>query len=203
MRLLRAWVPALVAGGLWLVSAWVEWLTDGSTARPARVLDLLAPETVPVGHLTAPAPWNLVLPLLWVLAVVGAHAGLLAAVRVRRGAAPPLTAFVAYWMCAVVAGAVVAAVPVAAGIVTGVLQQELPTGLPRAYLATAAHWGLVWGWLAAMVAVALDGPARGVRADAPAATDGRSRLALVAAGAGLFLAAAVGLGVASGAAVAA
>lgn len=189
-------MPAFVAGGLWLVSAWIEWGTGVSTARFARALDLLSPETVPIEHLTAPAPWNGVLPLLWVLAVVGAHGALLAAVRVRPGGAPPLTRLAAYWMCAVVAGAVVAAIPVAAGIVTGVLQQELPTGLPRAYLETASHWGLVWGWVAALAAMALDGPVRG-----GVSAEGGSRLVPVAAGIGLFLVAAVGLGLASGAAL--
>ncbi|MBD8063313.1 DUF4232 domain-containing protein [Oceanitalea stevensii] len=181
MRLLRAWLPALLAAALWLVSGAVEWLSRRSSSFVLDVLDLLAPETVPMGQLVAPAPWPVVLAGLSALAVAGAHAAALALVRVRRREAPALTTFAAYWMCAVVAGAVTAAIPFAAAVVGALAEGRMPSGLAGTYLVTGAHWGLLWGWLPALLARALD------TEDAAA----RSRAGLAAAGALVLLAAGV------------
>lgn len=157
VRLLRAWLPALLAALLWLLSAGLEWLSHGTTNRVLQVLDLLAPETVPLDHLSAPAPWGLVVGASWALAVLGAYAALLAVVRTRRREAPPATTFAAYWMCAVVAAAGVAAVPVVDVVVRALAAGDAPSGLGGLYLVTAAHWGLVWGWAPALLALLLDG----------------------------------------------
>ncbi len=184
MRLLRAWLPALLAAALWLVSGWIEWLSRRRSGFLLEVLDLLAPETVPVSHLGTPAPWPLVLAGLSALAVAGAYTAALALVRVRRREAPVRTTLAAYWMCAVVAGAVTAAVPFVAAVVGALAEGRLPSGLAGTYLVTGAHWGLLWGWLPALLARALDGEGSAAR----------SRGGVVTAGAVLVVAA-VGIAV--------
>ncbi|MCM3661361.1 DUF4232 domain-containing protein [Georgenia satyanarayanai] len=187
MRLLRAWLPALLAAALWLVSGVIEWRSRAAPGFLLRVLDLLAPETVPVGQLLAPAPWPAVLAGLSALAVAGAHAATLALVRARRREAPVLTTLAAYWMCAVVAGAVTAAIPFVAAVVGALVEGRMPSGLAGTYLVTGAHWGLLWGWLPALLARALDTDDAAVR----------SRAGLVAAGALVLVAAGVATAVAS------
>lgn len=122
MRLLRALLPALLAATLWLVSGWIEWLSRRHSSFLLDVLDLLAPGTVPIDQLAAPAPWPVIVAGLSAVAVVGAYAAALTLVRVRRREAPALTALAAYWMCAVVAGAVTAAVPLVAAIGGAVIE---------------------------------------------------------------------------------
>ncbi|WP_413452497.1 hypothetical protein AA0Y32_10470 [Georgenia phoenicis] len=182
MRLLRAGLPALLAAGLWLASAWIEWLSRSRSGLLLEVLDLLAPETVPITQLTAPAPWPLVLAVLSALTLVGGYSAGLALVRVRRREAPALTTLAAYWMCAVLAAGVTSAVPFVATVVDALAAGQRPSSLAGTYLLTAAHWGMVWGWLPALLARALD------------TDDGapRSRAGLAGAGALVLLAAAVG-----------
>lgn len=186
-------MPALLAATLWLVSGGIEWLSRRASGFVLEVLDLLAPETVPMGHLVAPAPWPRVLAGLSALAVAGAYAAALALVRVRRREAPTVTTLAAYWMCAVVAGAVAAAVPFVITVVGALADGRLPSGLAGTYLVTGAHWGLLWGWLPALLARALDTD------DA----DSRPRTGLAVAGLLVLLAAGVGTAMADPAAEAA
>lgn len=186
-------MPALLAATLWLVSGGIEWLSRQRSGFVLEVLDLLAPETVPMGHLVAPAPWPRVLAGLSALAVAGAYAAALALVRVRRREAPTVTTLAAYWMCAVVAGAVAAAVPFVITVVGALADGRLPSGLAGTYLVTGAHWGLLWGWLPALLARALDTD------DA----DSRPRTGLAVAGLLVLLAAGVGTAMADPAAEAA
>ncbi len=158
MHLLRAWGPALLAAFLWLLSGGLELLTRRWTHPLSRVVDhLLAPETVPVVQLTAPSPWGVVMAGLSALTVAGAYAALLSLVRLRRREAPALTTTAAYWMCAVVGGAAAAAVQVLAEVVRALEAGAVTAALVDSQLLTAAHWGLVWGWLPALLAYLLDG----------------------------------------------
>lgn len=186
-------MPALLAATLWLVSGGIEWLSRRTSGFALEILDLFAPETVPMGHLEAPAPWPLVLAALSALAVAGAYAAALALVRVRRREAPTVTTLAAYWMCAVVAGAVAAAVPFVLTVAGALADGRLPSGLAGTYLVTGAHWGLLWGWLPALLARALDTD------DA----DSRPRTGLAVAGLLVLLAAGVGTAMADPAAEAA
>ncbi|WP_324649945.1 hypothetical protein [Georgenia sp. H159] len=183
MRLLRAWAPALLAAVLWLLSAGLELWSRRSAGLVSRVVDhLLAPETVPVSQLTAPAPWGAVMAGLSALAVAGACAALLALVRVRRREAPALTAVAAYWMCCVLAGAAVAAVPVVVAVVQALVERTMPSSLADTLLLSAAHWGVVWGWAPALLARLLDRDAQP-----------RSRLGPAVSAALVYVAAAVAL----------
>ncbi|PYF97283.1 hypothetical protein SAMN05216184_11667 [Georgenia satyanarayanai] len=186
-------MPALLAATLWFVSGAIEWLSRRTSGLVLEVLDLLAPETVPMDHLHTPVPWPFVLSGLSMLAVAGAYAAALALVRARRREAPATTTLAAYWMCAVVAGAVTAAVPFVVAVVGAFAEGRMPSGLAGTYLVTGAHWGLLWGWLPAVLARALD-------------TDDdarRSRGGLAVAGALVLLAAGLGTAVAAPAADAA
>jgi len=193
VRTLRASVPAAVAALLWVASAGVELVSHGVRHPVVRGVDhFLAPETLPVDHLTAAAPWGVVLPGLSALALAGAYAALLALVRVRHRAAPATTAVAAYWMAAVIAGVAVAAVPVVADVAGALSEGAVPSGIADVdgHPMTAAHWGVVWGWVPAVVARLLDRTA-----PPPGA-----RLLRAGMGALVLLAAAVGLVLASSAA---
>lgn len=156
MRPLRAGLPALLAASLWLLSAWVEWLSQRGSGPLLTVLDLLAPETVPIARLATPAPWPLVLAGLSGLALAGGYTAALSLVRARRREAPDLTALAAYWMCAVLAAGVTAAVPLVAAVVEAVAEGRWPPGLGDTDIAPAVQWELLWGWAPALVARALD-----------------------------------------------
>ncbi|MPV35576.1 DUF4232 domain-containing protein [Georgenia subflava] len=192
MRLLRAWAPALLAAALWLGSAGLEYAGRRTLSGPVRhMLSLVAPETIPVGELTAPAPWGVVMAGLSCVAVAAAYAVILSLVR-RRSPQPGTgpTALAAYWFCAVAAGSVVAAIPVLAELVVALRERSVPFGLASEHLVGVAHWGLVWGWAPALLALALDmrqdgsRPAHRRRASAvPAAA------VLVVAAVGLLIAA--------------
>lgn len=230
-------MPALVAAVLWLVSGGLELLGRQSLTGPVRrILSLVAPETIPVQELTAPAPWGFIMTTLSVLAIAAAYAALLALVRRQPAAAegatasapsrqsqvgafapysgrtstvehaptvvtpdsgkPPApatgntaTAFAAYWLCAVASAFLVVAIPLVAEVGVEVIGGQSPFSPAAERLASAAQWGLVFGWIPALVAVALDkgAPDHG----------GSQRRAIVVPAAVVFLLAALGLGVAA------
>lgn len=179
MRLIRTAVPAAVIAVLWLASARLEFGWQNVLGPVRRILAVVAPGAVQPQDLTAPAPWAFLMIALSMLALAAIYAALLALVRRQtpvaetattvfapysgRPQAPdpaPATAsagttFAAYWLCAVASGFLVAAIPLVVGLaVTGVAGQS-PFGL-AAELGGAALWGLVFGWIPALVAIALD-----------------------------------------------
>lgn len=190
MRLIRASIPAVVAALLWLASGGLELLGRQTLPGPVRhVLSLVAPETIPVQELTAPAPWGFIMITLSVLALFAVYVALAAVVR-RQLPGNTATAFAAYWLCAVASGFLVPAIPVVIELANAVVQQQTPFGLVAERAAGAAQWGLIFGWIPAIVAVALDGAGRPERR-----VFSRRMIAIPAAG--LFLLAAVGLTVAA------
>ena len=202
-------MPALVAAVLWLVSGGLELLGRQTLSGPVRhVLSIVAPETVPVQELTAPPLWAFTMIALSMLALAAIYAALLALVRRQpaiagdapAGVAPysgqaqvagnTATAFAAYWLCAVASGFLVVAIPVIVELGVAVVTRQTPFGLASERLAGAAQWGLVFGWIPALVAIALDGVGR---------SDQRAfRRSVIAVPAALvFLLAGVGLSVAA------
>ena len=160
MRLIRAVLPAVVAALLWLVSGGLELLGRQTLSGPVRhVLSIIAPETIPVQLLTAPAPWGFLMITLSMLGIAASYAALAALVRRQQPGSTP-TAFAAYWLVAVASGTLVAATPVVVDLVVAVVKQETPFGFSDEHLAGIAHWGLVFGWIPALVAVALDAAGR-------------------------------------------
>jgi hypothetical protein len=190
MRLIRAGLPAAVAALLWLASGGLELLGRQRLPGPVHhVLSLVAPETIPVQELTAPAPWGLFMISLSVLAIFAVYAALAALVR-RQLPGNTATAFAAYWLCAVASGFLVLAIPIAVELVHALVQQQTPFGLAADRVAGAAQWGLIFGWIPALVAVALDSAGRPERP-----VFARRMIAIPAIA--LFLLAAVGLTVAA------
>ncbi|GHD43817.1 DUF4232 domain-containing protein [Mycetocola manganoxydans] len=196
MRLIRATIPAVVAALLWWASGGLELLGRQTLSGPVRhILAIVAPETIPVQELTAPAPWAFIMIALSMLAIFAAYAALAALVG-RQQPGNTATAFAAYWMCAVASGFLVPAIPVVIELVNAVVQQQAPFGLVGERVAGAAQWGLLIGWIPALVAVALDSAGRPERR-----VFTRRMVAIPAIV--LFLLAAVGLTVASPLALAA
>jgi hypothetical protein len=160
MRLIRATFPAAIAALLWLASGGLELLGRQTLPGPVRhVLSLVAPETIPVQELTAPAPWGFLMTALSVFAILAVYAALAALVR-RQHPGNTATAFAAYWLCAVASGFLVPAIPVLIELANAVIQQQTPFGLVAERVAGAAQWGLIFGWMPALVAVALDSAGR-------------------------------------------
>ncbi|WP_210507999.1 hypothetical protein [Naasia sp. SYSU D00057] len=186
MRTLRLLLPAAVAAVVWLLSGYLELLGRQLLPGPVRhVLSLLTPETVPLLDLTAPAPWSALLTALSALALAAAYATFFSLVRgdhrghEGRGSRD----FAAFWFCAVAAGSCVAAVPAFVVVVVALRERQAPFALAAEHLVAVAHWGLVWGWLPALLAVLLDRRSpTGLR---------MRRIAPIAAG--VFLVAAIGL----------
>ncbi|GGE95024.1 DUF4232 domain-containing protein [Mycetocola zhadangensis] len=208
MRLIRAGLPAAVAALLWLVSGGLELLGRQTLSGPkGHVLSLVAPETIPVQELTAPAPWSFLLIVLSMLAIFAAYAGLAAIVRREpldnaAGVVAPYsgsvagpsqqrlgntaTAFAAYWLCAVASGFLVPAIPVVIELLNAVVEQQTPIGLVAERVAGAAQWGLLYGWIPAAVAVAIE-----TMGNSDHRVFARRMIAIPAAA--LFLIAAIGL----------
>ncbi|WP_423919624.1 DUF4232 domain-containing protein [Frigoribacterium sp. 2-23] len=214
MRLVRSFAPGAVAAVAWLLSGLINQRATGADSGTiGGLVSLLAPSTVWFVDLAAPFPWGAVSAALSALALGGAYSGLLALVRRRPSDVQRAGVGVAaYWFVAVAAGVAVASVPVVVFVVQSA-QAGYLTGPGFGNLSQIAQWGVVWGWVPALVARALDVRAvdapvsaavgsAGVPADDDAddtrtATDDpvllpfRRRL-LVPLGAAVFLAAAVG-----------
>src|SRR5690606_30790724 len=145
MRLIRVAIPALITSLLWWASGGLELLGRQTLSGPVRhILALVAPETIPVQELTAPAPWSFIMVALSMVAIFAAYAALAALVR-RQQPGNTATAFAAYWLCAVASGFLVPAIPVVIELVNAVVQQQTPFGLVAERVAGAAQWGLLFG----------------------------------------------------------
>ena len=156
--ILRFLLPGIVAGLAWIVSDWLARLAFASPGLLTRTfLRALAPDTMSVG---AEAQWpaGALVALAWAIGVGAAY--LLATMLLR-----PLTGragFAAAWFAAVMAAAVVAGVAAVAAAVAAVADPFARAQVSSEFLAVAAHWGLVWGWLPAIATVLA------ARADVPA-----------------------------------
>ena len=157
--LVRFFLPGIVAALAWVVSDWLARLAFASPGLLTRTfLRALAPDTMSVG---AEAQWpaGTLTALAW---AIGVGAAYLLAIMLLR----PLTGragFAAAWFAAVMAAALVAGVAAVAAAVAAVADPLARAQVSPEFLAVAAHWGLVWGWLPAIATVLA------ARADVPAA----------------------------------
>jgi hypothetical protein len=132
-----------------------------SSTRWLSAIELILPPTVPVGTWLQITPWNILLPCLGALLFAGLLAlgliGMLAWGPWR--AAPRGVGFLCIWLSAVIAAYLVAAV----WAFGATIANAAPTGLEWAFrsaqpdLLASASFGVVWGWLPALVAVLVAG----------------------------------------------
>lgn len=153
---------ALSAAGLWLFSGFVN-MAAGSSVYAGRVLRLIVPSPTNARFWTWPQPWSFLALLLGALAIAAVVLVLTIAVRGAR-ARPP---FASAWFAVVAAGAVTGLAIDAIGVLDTVAVTGW-RGLTTTTIEAAvvgAYWGLVQGWIPALVASRL-GPKV---ADEPAA----------------------------------
>lgn len=193
----RAFVATVLVGS-------VLWFSSGAvnaflvSVGPGRLVGLVFPPTVPYSTWQLVAPWNAVLPALSVVLFAAVFAFALA--LLRRAAGPAL---VVVWFAAIVASALTVAI---VGVASS-LSYFPPTGFVLAAttvqdpLAIGALWGLVCGWMPALVAV-LIGRRAATGADTATATARRpgavlpavvAVLATLAVGGAMFPALAAGV----------
>ena len=156
--LVRFLLPGIVAGLAWVVSDWLARLAFASPGLLTRTfLRALAPDTMSVG---AEAEWPVgaLTALAWAIGVGAAY--LLATMLLRPLAGR--AGFAAAWFAAVMAAALVAGIAAVAAAIAAVADPLARAQVSSEFLAVAAHWGLMWGWLPA-IATVLAG-----RADVPA-----------------------------------
>lgn len=195
-ELRRIIVPAAVAAGAWVASSALSALagTYGGFTLPA-LARLVAPRTLPSGAETWPGAWGALAALLSAVAL-GAAFALLAAPLRRRAGGDSIVRIAAVWFGAVLAGVVMALAEAAGALLAdgSGAPLSLALGTASAAIATAGHWGVVWGWLPALVAVSLDRRAETEESDgghpSPAARGRRASVVLL----GLAVVGALGLG---------
>lgn len=143
----QLWTVSATVGGLWLVTVALSAVV--SLTPLSRVQQAVLPTVTPYVWSWA-APWPVLLPVAGAVAVVVVHAAILHFVRSR---AP----FATTWLSAVVAGAAVG-MTLDATLVFG----SIPTAGWAAWVldlgsraAVGAYWGLLYGWIAGLVALRL------------------------------------------------
>ncbi|KNY04888.1 DUF4232 domain-containing protein [Microbacterium sp. GCS4] len=155
----RPWIVSATVGGLWLLVVLIAAI--GSLTPLARVEQAVLPTPTPFLWSWA-APWPVVVPVAGAVAVAVVHAAILRLGRSR-------SSFFFAWIAAVAAGAAVGltidVVLVFGNLFTsGWASWALDLG-SRA--ATGAYWGLLYGWIAGLVAWRLDRTAPDAATPAP------------------------------------
>jgi Protein of unknown function (DUF4232) len=159
--LVRFLLPGIVAGLAWVASDWVARLAFASPGLLERtLLGALAPDTMSVG---AEARWpaGALTALAWAVGVGAAYLLVTTLLRPLNGRA----GFAAAWFATIVAGALVTGIVAVATTLAAVADPLARAQVSSAFIAVAAHWGLVWGWVAALATVVT----RGTDVPAPAA----------------------------------
>jgi hypothetical protein len=158
----RAGIAAAV---LWLASGVVFAAIVWFRLYTGDVIRLLVPETIPVETWQLSLPWQVAIPLLSTLFVAAAAAFGTGRLRTPGSEPPRRVLLLAIWLVVVATGAVV-------GVLTGIgaligngqppRLAFIAQGLPDA-IAPALYWGLLTGWLPALVSL----PPRGGREASP------------------------------------
>jgi hypothetical protein len=148
----RAILPPLVAGLLWLITSGIGTVLTYQEVLPPALVQIVLPNGQQGAWLSA-APRNLVEPLAPAL-LVGALVAVGAAVLRRRSGRWDPATYATWWFMVVLAAT-------ATGLLSGLGQIVAAWPPMRArmvfdplppYLQQAALWGVVWGWLPALIA---------------------------------------------------
>lgn len=142
-------IPAVVAAVLWLASGWTDVVT-ASDVYAGRALRLFVPSPTKAQFWVWPAPWS-ILTLLLASASVGALVALVLALLLRSRSG--LT-FVGVWFATVAVGAIVGLVIDGVGVLdsVAVVGWRAIASTTVEYAVVGAYWGLVQGWIPALIA---------------------------------------------------
>ncbi len=157
---------AVTAGLGWFVSgALSAALTNFVPILPSSVIQLVFPPTVPRASWYLDAPWHVLLPLLSTVTFVG-----LLVLLIDRVLARPVgdsgIAFFALWLCSVLATFITSLLWALGVLIVSWPPIRIAFLLEDfgATLLAGSYWGIIWGWLPALMAVrALHDPQRTVR----------------------------------------
>ncbi len=151
MRVLRIALPAAVAVLAWIASDALAQIAFTSTSLRLRtVLRALAPETL---SRAAEGPWPL--GAVFVVAASVALAGGYLFFGTLVGPVRGIRGFAAAWFAAIAAGTITVAVPMGVAVLVAASTPAQLVQLTPEPLASAALWGLGWGWLPALTALLL------------------------------------------------
>lgn len=151
---LVVWI-ALLAGGVWMLSGAVNSALTWSSRIPESLTNIVFPSTISPAAWHAVAPWPAILAVASALTLAAIFA--VASTIALAAKTTPRVTFVLLWFCAILAS-------FATNVVWSV--GEILAGWPPARFAMllngaqdtvlrAGYWGIVWGWLPAVVAIFL------------------------------------------------
>jgi hypothetical protein len=144
-------ITTVVASALWFASGAVYGLLVWFSVLPVSP-EIVFPETIAAYTWQSVAPWNVVLPALSVLAFAGLFASIVLLLN-RPGRAT----FLPVWFAAIGASfltALIVAIGQTAANWPPMRLAMAPQYIVEA-LPDAGYWGIVWGWIPAVVAVLL------------------------------------------------
>jgi hypothetical protein len=150
-------IGAIAATVLWFLVGLASFSVAWSSTRWAPLIELGLPPTVPANTWQQVSPWNALVPAFGAV-LFGSlfFLGEVALARAQRGRrASRFGAVLGGWLVAVLAAAVTATVWAVGATVVG----AVPTGVSWAFrsvqpqLFASASFGVVWGWVPALVAV--------------------------------------------------
>jgi len=151
-RIRFAWSPSLAAAALWILCAGTFGYLSWNELVPRQFLAHFVSETMPSSVWHLPWPWLFLVPLTSALVVFFAYL-LLASLITRDPAGSRSSRFLALWFVAVAAGFLASAPWAISAIVT-----EFPPARAAFFLDPAGdwmlrsgYWGVLWGWLPALI----------------------------------------------------
>lgn len=149
-------ITALAAAVAWLVASFINQALTAVESGPVIAgLKPLIPATGPSGIAEVPAPWPFLVPLAAALALGSLLLALLPAVLRQVPREKPPAVFLVRWACVVASAALLGVLLVLGGIVAGwppARWSFIFSGV-QPQVGAGAYWGLVWGWLPAMIGV--------------------------------------------------
>lgn len=175
-RVRLGWGPSLVTAVLWLGSAGAFAYLAWQERIPRQILAHVLPESIPSNLVYLPFPWIVLVPVLSTATVFVVHL-LLAGLVNTDVSGPRLTRFLALWFVTVVTGVLATAPFALSAVITAFPPSRAAFILDAAgsVILQSGYWGLLLGWIPALLGVRRAASARGATAS--------RRVALVLAGA--------------------
>lgn len=148
-----SWLPGLVAAALWVISAAVFASLTWFSLAPTPFVAHAFPETIASGIWHWRLPWVLLAPLGSACVVFLAYS-LLSGLLLDRPAGSRFTQFLALWFVAVLTGFLANIPWVLSAIVAAYPPSRAANILDPAgdWMLLSGYWGLIWGWIPAIIA---------------------------------------------------
>jgi hypothetical protein len=184
LTMATAWISVLAGLG-WVFSGVLNgWLLRSQIALPSQFVNLVVPKTFANTTWQMIQPWPVLLVVFSALALISLSALLLAfSARPTKGkTTPPHLGFLAIWMCIVIAAFGTALLTSLGDIIATWPPARLAWMLERVEpaLSSAGYWGIVWGWVPALIGSRILRLAHRESSDAPESGHPRAILSFAA-----------------------